>query len=405
MYTESERDTSVLHTIVEGINVVLSKPLIRKLLDIPKGKVKCYVDAQLSKVPTFDHKAAVKLMCGGKTQRSLRNLKLFDDVSLKSLPKSEYVKVEKNLKDVIGELSMSLMHYKFVDGKWVNSGKGKEVVEGKTLNVKSGVKADRKKGTVKEFLPLRDISFEEENDNKTPKKTINKMKDSSDEEEDSNDEGHEETSEEDSEEDSEDDEEDSEDGDENSFDGQPAQSTNSTSNVYCPSNDLTTRLYGQGKSSQERKEDTLQENQPKSSLEEHQHEPFLNYLRDQTVENAIQKAMEQVICLGQPTEYHLLGQRDGVHLGLQDLILVMQSVNAPSSSLIQNQIDVLGKVVQASINAMMQEMKNLNTLGSELRRDVSQMLLQFSRGNEARCETVATDAMVNLNEGLDGNAG
>ncbi|KAK9155265.1 hypothetical protein Sjap_002745 [Stephania japonica] len=149
---------------------------------------------------------------------------------LKSLPKSEYVKVEKNLKDVVGELSMSLMHYKFIDGKWDNSGKGKEAVEEKTLNVKKGVKADRKKGAVKEFLPLRDTSFEEENDNKTPKKTINKMKDSSDEEEDSNDEGHEETSEEDSEEGSEDDEEDSEDDDENSFDGQPTQSTNSTSN-------------------------------------------------------------------------------------------------------------------------------------------------------------------------------
>ncbi|KAK9155266.1 hypothetical protein Sjap_002746 [Stephania japonica] len=46
-----------------------------------------------------------------------------------------------------------------------------------------------------------------------------------------------------------------------------------------------------------------------------------------------------------------------------------------------------------------------NSQGSKLQRDVSQMLLQFSRGNEARCETVATDAMVNLNEGPDGNAG
>ncbi|KAK9155184.1 hypothetical protein Sjap_002664 [Stephania japonica] len=124
----------------------------------------------------------------------------------------------------------------------MKSGKGKEVVEGKTLNVKSEVKADRKKGAVKESLPLRDISSEEENDNKTPKKTINKMKDSSDEEEDFNDEGHEETSEEDSEEDSKDD---SEDGDENSFDEQPEQSANSASNGYDGGRAI------QGKSSQE----------------------------------------------------------------------------------------------------------------------------------------------------------
>ncbi|KAK9102986.1 hypothetical protein Sjap_020240 [Stephania japonica] len=212
MYTKSERDTSVLHTVVDGINVV-SKPLIRKLFDIPKGKVKCYGDAQLSKVPGFDHKAAVKLMCRGNTPKKPKKPKvgdlvlearlihhqvihvicprLFDDAGLKSSPMSEYVKVEKNLKDVIRELSMLI---------------------------------ERR---VKESLPLGDTSFEEENDNKTPKKTINKMKDSSDKEEDSNDEGHEDTSEEDSEEDSKNDSEvDSEDGDENSSDGQPEQSPN-----------------------------------------------------------------------------------------------------------------------------------------------------------------------------------
>ncbi|KAK9102294.1 hypothetical protein Sjap_019548 [Stephania japonica] len=125
IYIESERDTSVLHTVVEGINVVVSKPLIRKLFDIPKRKVKCYGDAQLSKVPTFYHKAAVKLMCGGNTPKKPKKSqvgdlvvearlihrqvthvicpRLFDDAGLKSPPKSEYVKVEKNMKDVIGQ--------------------------------------------------------------------------------------------------------------------------------------------------------------------------------------------------------------------------------------------------------------------------------------------------------------
>ncbi|KAK9102539.1 hypothetical protein Sjap_019793 [Stephania japonica] len=284
-----------------------------KEMRVMNGKVKCYGDAQLSKVPTFDHKATVKLMCGEKTpnkpkkpqvvltgveidlahviashiykiikktkSKKGKNTKglpyanhlyrLFDDVGLKSPPKSEYVKVEKSLKDVIGELSMSLIHYKFVDGKWVNSGKGKEAVEDKALNVKSGVKADRKKGAVKESLSFRDISSEEANDNKTPKKTINKMKDSSHKEEDSNNEGHEETSK------------------------KTQKRTRKMTQKRTHKMVMKIALMGS------------QSNQP------------------------IQQAM---------------------------------SVNSPSSSLIQNQIDALGKVVHASINVMMQEMKNLNTL-------------------------------------------
>ncbi|KAK9130951.1 hypothetical protein Sjap_011438 [Stephania japonica] len=74
-------------------------------------------------------------------------------------------------------------------------------------------------------------------------------------------------------------------------------------------------------------------------MEEHQHDHLMDCQRNQIVEDAIDNAIEK-----------------------NDLKLIMQLVNSLSPSLIQNQIDELEKVVQASMKAMEQQIENLKAL-------------------------------------------